>query len=101
MDRGIPLQCDVTIRYALDNYGVPLTYADLRMDSPYNSYLHAGLPPTPICNPGLSAIKAALNPAETDYMYFVSMNNGRHKFSTSLTEHNKAVHKYQILNERG
>lgn len=99
--RNMPLQCDVTIRYPLDNYGVRLTYADLRMDSPYNSYLFRGLPPTPICNPGLAAIEAALNPAETDYLYFVSMNNGRHKFSVSLQEHNDAVYRYQILNERG
>jgi UPF0755 protein len=99
--RGMPLQCDVTIRYPLDNYGVHLTYADLKMDSPYNSYLHLGLPPTPICNPGDAAIRAALNPPQTDYFYFVSMNNGRHKFSKSLQEHNKAVYKYQVLNERG
>jgi len=98
---GMPLQCDVTIRYPLDNYGIHLTYADLRMDSPYNSYLYPGLPPTPICSPGLSALRAALNPAESDYMYFVSMNNGRHKFSSSLSEHNGAVYKYQIRNERG
>lgn len=101
LHRNMPLQCDVTIRYPLDNYGAHLTYADLRMDSPYNSYLNAGLPPTPICNPGLPAIRAALKPAKTDYLYFVSMNNGRHKFSTSLREHNDAVFKYQILNVRG
>ncbi len=101
LDRNIPLQCDVTIRYPLDNYGTHLTYADLKMDSPYNSYLYTGIPPTPICSPGLSAIRASLEPAETDYMYFVSMNNGHHKFSLTLKEHNRAVHKYQILNERG
>jgi len=101
LEKNMPLQCDVTIRYPLDNYGVHLTYADLAMDSPYNSYLYRGIPPTPICNPGLSAIRAALNPAKTDYLYFVHMNNGRHKFSTTLKEHNKAVYKYQILNERG
>jgi UPF0755 protein len=99
--RNMPLQCDVTIRYPLDNYGAHLTYADLEMNSPYNSYLFSGLPPTPICNPGFSAVRAALNPADTNYFYFVSMNNGRHKFSESLEEHNKAVYKYQILNERG
>jgi UPF0755 protein len=101
LERGIPLQCDVTIRYPLDNYGTHLTYADLKMDSPYNSYRNTGIPPTAICSPGLTSISAALEPAETDYMYFVSMNNGRHKFSRTLEEHNRAVRKYQILNERG
>ena len=101
LKRRMPLQCDVTIRYPLDNYGVNLTYADLKLDSPYNSYIYRGLPPTPICSPGLSAIRAALNPLDTDYLYFVSMNNGRHKFSASLSEHNEAVYKYQILNEKG
>jgi UPF0755 protein len=101
LERGIPLQCDVTIRYPLDNYGTHLTYADLKMDSPYNSYRNTGIPPTAICSPGLISIRAALEPAETDYMYFVSMNNGRHKFSRTLEEHNRAVRKYQILNERG
>ena len=101
LEKDIPLQCDVTIRYPLDNYGVHLTYADLEMDSPYNTYRHRGIPPTPICNPGLPSITAALNPAETDNLFFVSMNNGRHKFSSTLKEHNQAVHKYQILNERG
>jgi len=101
LKRRMPLQCDVTIRYPLDNYGVNLTYADLKIDSPYNSYLYRGLPPTPICSPGLSAIQAALNPLDTDYLYFVSMNNGHHKFSTSLAEHNEAVYKYQVLNEKG
>jgi UPF0755 protein len=101
LKKNIALQCDVTIRYPLDNYGVHLTYDDLEMDSPYNTYLYKGIPPTPICSPGLLSIRAALSPAETDYVYFVHMNNGRHKFSVTLKEHNKAVYKYQILNERG
>jgi UPF0755 protein len=101
LEKGMPLQCDVTIRYPLDNYGVHLTYEDLKLDSPYNSYLYEGLPPTPICSPGLASIRAALDPAKTDDLFFVAMNNGRHKFSPTLKEHNKAVHKYQILNERG
>lgn len=101
LEKGIPLQCDVTIRYPLDNYGIHLTNENLKMDSPYNSYLYRGIPPTPICSPGLLSIRAALNPAQTNYLYFVSMNNGRHKFSSTLKEHNKAVHKYQILNEHG
>jgi UPF0755 protein len=98
---NMPLQCDVTIRYPLDNYGVDLTYEDLRLDSPYNSYLNKGLPPTPICNPGLSAIRAAVQPSKTRYYYFVSMNNGRHKFSVTYQEHSEAVFKYQVLNDRG
>jgi UPF0755 protein len=101
LKKNMRLQCDVTIRYPLDNYGVHLTYNDLEMDSPYNTYLYRGIPPTPICNPGLPAIRAALHPAETKYLYFVHMNNGHHKFSVTLKEHNKAVYKYQILNERG
>ncbi|RJP23747.1 MAG: endolytic transglycosylase MltG [Candidatus Abyssobacteria bacterium SURF_5] len=101
LKKKMPLQCDVTIRYPLDNYGVNLTYADLELDSPYNSYRNRGLPPTPICNPGRSAIRAALSPPKTDYLYFVSMNNKRHKFSTNLKDHNDAVRKYQVLNEVG
>jgi UPF0755 protein len=101
LNRNMRLQCDVTIRYPLDNYGTNLTYADLHLDSPYNSYIYKGLPPTPICSPGRLAIRAALNPPKTDYLYFVSMNNRHHKFSATLREHNEAVHKYQILNEVG
>ncbi|MBI5115290.1 endolytic transglycosylase MltG [Candidatus Poribacteria bacterium] len=101
LHRNMPLQCDVTIRYPLDNYGVELTREDLQIDSPYNSYELRGLPPTPICNPGIAAIKAALKPADTKYLYFVSMNNGWHKFSASLREHNEAVLRYQVLDERG
>jgi UPF0755 protein len=101
LKRNMRLQCDVTICYALDSYGRPLTNADLHFESPFNTYLLLGLPPTPICSPGGAAIRAALHPADTEYFYFVSMNNGRHKFSATLSEHNEAVYKYQVLNERG
>ena len=90
------LYCDVTIQYALNKYGRRLTYADLDHDSPYNSYLYKGLPPGPICNPGRSALDAAFRPEDTEYLYFVSMNNGSHYFSKTLDEHNRAVRKYQL-----
>jgi UPF0755 protein len=90
------LDCDVTIQYALNKYGRRLTYADLAHDTPYNSYIYKGLPPGPICNPGRSALAAALRPEDTEYFYFVSMNNGSHYFSETLEEHNRAVRKYQL-----
>jgi UPF0755 protein len=88
---GMPLQMDPTVIYGLQRFGVELTRKDLRSPSPYNSYLNRGLPPGPIANPGLAAIRAALFPANTDYLYFVSRNNGSHKFSKTLEEHNQGV----------
>ncbi|MBI4374445.1 MAG: endolytic transglycosylase MltG, partial [Deltaproteobacteria bacterium] len=67
----------------------------LKRPSPYNTYLNAGLPPTPICSPGLASIRAVLYPAETDFLYFVSKNDGSHYFSKSLEEHQRAVIEYQ------
>ena len=99
--KNMLLQCDVTIRYPLDNYGQHLTYEDLELDSPYNSYKYKGLPPTPICNPGRAALEAALRPADVPYLYFVSMNSGAHFFSNSYKEHQAAVKKYQVQKERG
>jgi UPF0755 protein len=72
-----------------------INQSDLRRDSPYNTYRRKGLPPGPICNPGLPAIRAALQPAETGYLYFVSRNDGHHIFSGDLRAHNRAVRKYQ------
>ena len=95
--RGMRLQCDATIRYGLKQYDRHLTYAELDADTPYNSYLHGGLPPTPICNPGRVSLRAALRPADSDYLYFVSRNNGSHQFSRSLSEHNAAVREYQNI----
>ncbi|MFP4082380.1 MAG: endolytic transglycosylase MltG [Candidatus Aminicenantes bacterium] len=98
LNRGMKLDCDPTIIYALkqkDQFQDRLRTKDLKLDSPYNTYLYPGLPPGPICNPGLESIKAALFPAEEDYLYFVSKNDGTHHFSRTLEDHLKAVRKYQ------
>ncbi len=97
LKRGMILQADPTVIYGLKNFDGNLTRAHLRDPHPYNTYVHSGLPKGPIANPGKDAILAVANPAKTDYLYFVAMNNGRHKFSKTLKEHNAAVHKYQIL----
>jgi UPF0755 protein len=67
----------------------------MRFESPYNTYAHAGLPPGPIANPGRSSLEAAMHPATTDYLYFVSDGNGHHRFSSSLEEHNRNVAAYR------
>lgn len=89
------LDCDSTIQYGLKKFGMRLTYDDLDSDTPYNTYKNAGLPPTPICNPGKRSILAALNPANVPYLFFVARNDGTHYFSKTLVEHNRAVDFYQ------
>ena len=88
---GMRLQCDATVQYALPQHKTRLFYADLRVDSPYNTYRHAGLPPTPIANPGLPSIEAALHPAAVNYLYYVAGPGGRHVFSATLAQHEQAV----------
>ena len=95
------LQSDPTVIYAIRNFDGNLRKKDLQIDSPYNTYRYAGLPPGPIANPGLSSIKTALHPAKVDYLYFVSKKNGEHKFSLTLKEHNRAVLKYQKRRRSG
>ena len=82
------LQIDATIQYALGKTKPVLTYDDLKIDSPYNTYKHAGLPPTPISNPGLAALEAAANPTDDKYLYYVARNDGtgRHYFSTTYEQ---------------
>ena len=92
---NMPLQCDPTVIFGLNNFNGNLTKEDLKTPTPYNTYLISGLPPTPIANPGLASIKAALYPADVDYLYFVSKNDGTHYFSSTLKEHNQAVYTYQ------
>ncbi len=100
LKKGMLLQCDPTIIYALeqrDEYHGTLTFKDLRYESPYNTYLHSGLPPGPIGNPGEASLEAALNPAQTDYLYFVANTQGGHFFAATLAEHNQNVVKYHRL----
>ena len=97
---SMPLQCDPTTVYAalLENrYKGVIHKSDLASTSPYNTYAHAGLPPGPIANPGLLSLKAALYPADTNYLYFVAKpgNVGSHKFSSTLADHEKAVQDYR------
>lgn len=102
LKRGMRLQCDPTVIYALGTrFDGNLRKADLQIDSPYNTYRYAGLPPGPIANPGLQSIRAAVAPEAVDYLYFVATgHNGRHQFSRTLREHNQAVRKYQLKSQR-
>jgi UPF0755 protein len=98
--KGMRLQCDPTVIYGMERlgkYNGALTGKDLGFDSPYNTYEHAGLPPGPIGNPGEASLRAALQPAETNYLYFVANTQGGHFFSATLAEHNKNVVKYRRL----
>jgi UPF0755 protein len=91
------LQTDPTVIYGLgERYNGNLTRANLREPSAYNTYLNAGLPPTPIALAGREAIHAALHPAEGKSLYFVARGDGSHVFSETLSEHNKAVREYQL-----
>ena len=95
---GMPLQTDPTVIYASLLQGTwtgVIHQSELHLDSPYNTYVHAGMPPGPICNPGLAAIKAAMHPATTDYLYFVAGTDGSTKFARSLDEHNANVSAYR------
>jgi UPF0755 protein len=96
---GMGLQCDPTVIYALQRAGRfdgNLRREDLALDSPYNTYRYPGLPPGPIAAPGRSALEAAARPADVDYLYFVSRNDGTHAFARTLEEHNRNVQKFQV-----
>lgn len=92
--RGMKLDCDATVRYAISNWREPLTRADLQTTSPYNTYLYPGLPPGPICCVGPTSVEAALEPAKTDFFYYCYKGDQVHQFSKTLREHNAAVEKY-------
>ncbi|GAB3452889.1 endolytic transglycosylase MltG [Massilia terrae] len=93
---GMLLQTDPTVIYGMgDKYEGKIRKKDLETDTPYNTYMRAGLPPTPIALPGVQSLQAALAPARTEALYFVSRGDGTSKFSENLTDHNKAVNKFQ------
>ena len=98
LKRNLKLACDPTVIYAVSlakEFDGIIHRSDLEFDSPYNTYLYPGLPPGPISNPGMAAIEAALYPAEGDFLYFVSKNDGGHVFSSSYRDHRRAVARYQ------
>ena len=94
------LQSDPTVIYSLPYFDGNLRRRDLFFDSPYNTYRYKGLPPGPIASPGLASIRAALNPADVDYLFFVATRKGGHKFSRTYREHQKAVARYQLRKDK-
>ncbi len=100
---GMRLQSDPTVSYGITGGSGPLgralTRQDLQTPSPYNTYLNDGLPPGPITNPGRAAIEAVLNPAESDFLYFVASGDGGHAFAKTLDEHNRNVEKWRKLRD--
>jgi UPF0755 protein len=95
----MPLQSDPTVIYGIKDFNGNLTRKDLYAASPYNTYRIPALPPGPICNPGLSSLRAALHPASVPFLYFVSKNDGTHHFSDNLESHSQAVKAYQPRND--
>ena len=96
---GMPLQCDPTVIYGLvkaGRYDGNIHKNDLSFDSPYNTYRYPGLPPGPIASPGRASLEAAVHPADADFLYFVSRNDGSHEFARTLEEHNRNVQKFQV-----
>lgn len=103
LNNGIKLDIDATVQYVLgyqENekrwWKKNLTFEDLKVNSPYNTYRNAGLPPTPISNPGVAALNAALNPAQTDYLYYISDKSGRNHYAETFKRHNANIKKYGL-----
>ncbi|MEI6512053.1 MAG: endolytic transglycosylase MltG [bacterium] len=98
---NMKLDIDATVQYMLGEGWKPvLFFSDLRVDSPYNTYLYKGLPPGPIANPGIKCIEATLKPTKTAYLYYVAMPDGHHIFSSSLQEHNRAIHDVRLMRKQ-
>ena len=93
--KGMKLECDPTIVYGIANYDGIIHRSDIRNPHPWNTYVHAGLPKGPIANPGAESLRAVLYPADSEYLFFVSMNDGTHHFSETYGEHARMVRKYQ------
>ncbi len=101
LKKNIPLESCATVEYALPHHKKRLTYDDLKVQSPYNTYIHAGLPPGPICSPGLKSIEAAVSPADVSYLYFVSKGDGTHLFARTYAEHIRNKRIARLLARRG
>ncbi|MFE0185293.1 endolytic transglycosylase MltG [Streptomyces olivaceus] len=99
LERGMPLQMDSTINYALDRSTLTTTTKDTKIDSPYNSYQRMGLPPTPIANPGEEAMQAAINPTPGDWLYFVTVKPGDTRFTADYAEHQRNVAEFDRTRE--
>ena len=103
LKKGMLLQTDPTVIYAITlgktELGRALTRKDLEIDSPYNTYKYAGLPPSPFCNPGKAAIMAVAHPDKTSYLYFVASGTGGHNFARTLAEHNENVRKWRRISK--
>ena len=97
LKKNMRLESDPTVIYGIEDFNGNLTKIDLKTKTPYNTYVIKGLSPGPIANPGIASIRAVLNPAEGNYYYFVSKNNGTHYFSETLNEHNRAVRRFQKM----
>lgn len=100
LKKKMRLESDPTVIYGIDNFDGNITRRHLKTATPFNTYRIRGLPPGPIANPGKAAIEAALYPARTNYLYFVSRQDGTHQFSTTIEEHNRAVRRYQLHRRR-
>jgi UPF0755 protein len=94
LERGMPLQMDSTINYALGRSTLATSTRDTRIDSPYNSYQRMGLPPTPIGNPGEEAMRAAIDPTPGDWLYFVTVKPGDTRFTADYAEHQHNVDEF-------
>ncbi|GGV00368.1 aminodeoxychorismate lyase [Streptomyces filipinensis] len=99
LERGMPLQMDSTINYAMNRSTVHTSQDDTQVESPYNSYQHMGLPPTPIDNPGEEAMRAALNPTPGDWLYFVTVRPGDTRFTSDYATHTRNVAEFNALHQ--
>ncbi|SEC19518.1 UPF0755 protein [Streptomyces misionensis] len=101
LERGMPLQLDATLTYALGRATPPTTEEDTRVESPYNTYQRTGLPPTPIGNPGEDAMRAAINPTPGEWLYFVTVKPGDTRFTADYATHMRNVDEYNSLHQKG